>query len=762
MNTADDKVNELKLAQDEYVNQMITNEQQIIRDQKRSIVQSSIDRTLYHRAGDDPCTSGVSMTSSEIRRDHESVPDKNENHPQSSSSVVNDLAKHPDFVWYAAYDWEMRDEVFNDMIYECSNNTPPLNKVSIKLENFDIVFAKVENANGMVYLQQRTCGSWFVKLYLIHKDQLLDLTINKSKAFWPDYSDFSMLSSSLLHNSESVIIDHSLPYGYLLRIGDYDNFSIYTLTNSRIQVLQDIKNQWEPSDFYIKELFKAMTDSFPNFSSDFLLYYINSKKGLKNKLTSKLMTELRQFGTLINETYHYNTNQDHEIESQGAQKLLCDEELEERDNHQVRSDLTKKYTRKVNYGCWPPNVPSFYKEKGIGFVTFVNSSRNNSQVGTTSLKSSGYQHSLVRNKNLESGFKSTLSVNHTSLGNVPELSFTRSDAEVDYFKKYKDEKEEKRQMSDQKQNEKIFIVNRNFQTSIDQTESNLFCNEDLDANLLSQLDKNEYYERNQNFEKWYKSEVSSIMRAEEDFEEFMRWGNKFASDSKNNLLQGAARVSNENSSFTFTKKDEKSPQKDLSRSHTEESKIEQLEIEECSPNELPSVKIPKRFVSSGAGEIFEKHLLDRIHGIEKTKSSRNSTWFPESQSHKASIIRPKLSRDDSKKSPMLKPKKKAYSYKSNFQCGGSDNRSRNPFRTGGYFTTGSKPLSGEKLHQNTRTNDSKMSKGSDGFREIEMFTFAKQSPKINNNKSGYKKSPLKTPTTFKKLNGKEKNSADQK
>jgi hypothetical protein len=53
----------------------------------------------------------------------------------------------------------MRDEVFNDMIYECSNNTPPLNKVSIKLENFDIVFAKVANANGMVYLQQRTCGS---------------------------------------------------------------------------------------------------------------------------------------------------------------------------------------------------------------------------------------------------------------------------------------------------------------------------------------------------------------------------------------------------------------------------------------------------------------------------------------------------------------------------------------------------------------------------------------------------------------------------
>lgn len=119
-------------------------------------MQSSIDRTLYHRAGDDPCTSGVSMTSSEIRRDHDNFSNKSDNFHQSSTSVINILTKHPDFVWYAAYDCEMRDEIFNDMIYECSNTTHPLNKVSIKLENFDIVFAKVENANGMVFLQQRT------------------------------------------------------------------------------------------------------------------------------------------------------------------------------------------------------------------------------------------------------------------------------------------------------------------------------------------------------------------------------------------------------------------------------------------------------------------------------------------------------------------------------------------------------------------------------------------------------------------------------
>lgn len=373
-----------------------------------------------------------------------------------------------------------------------------------------------------------------------------------------------------------------------------------------------------------------------------------------------------------------------------------------------------------------------------------------------SLKSSGYQHSLLKNKNLESGFKPTMSVNHTSLGNIPELSFTRSDAEVEFYNKYKEDEEEKRHISDRKKNEKIFIVNRNLQTPISQEESNLLCNEDLDINLLSHEDRNEYYERNQNFagmihpdlihipsdisqfDKCYKSEASSNMRTEEGFEEFMRWGNKFVSESRNNSPQWTARTVKEPSSFTFTKKDERSPNKEFSRSHTEDSKIEQLEIEECSPNELPSVNLPKRFVSSGAGEIFEKHLLERIPGMEKIKSSRNSTCIPESQSHKASVIRPKFSRDDSKRSPMLKQKKKPYAYKSNFQCGGDDKRSRNPCKTGGYFTTGSKQLSNEKIQRNTKTNESKMSKGSDGFREIEMFTFAKQTPKIIKNKSASK------------------------
>lgn len=62
-------------------------------------------------------------------------------------------------------------------------------------------------------------------------------------------------------------------------------------------------------------------------------------------------------------------------------KLLCEEELDEGDEPQIRSDLTNKYQRKWIY---PPEV------------------RNNSNIGTGSLKSSEYQHSLMKNKNQES------------------------------------------------------------------------------------------------------------------------------------------------------------------------------------------------------------------------------------------------------------------------------------------------------------------------------------------------------------------------
>lgn len=97
-------------------------------------------------------------------------------------------------------------------------------------------------------------------------------------------------------------------------------------------------------------------------------------------------------------------------------KLLCEEEWEDGEAPQVKSDLTNKFKRKWIY---LPEV------------------RNNSNLGEGSFKSSSYQHSLMKNKNLETGFNPTTSGLYTSLGNIQELSFTRTNAEVELYKKFK-------------------------------------------------------------------------------------------------------------------------------------------------------------------------------------------------------------------------------------------------------------------------------------------------------------------------------------
>lgn len=104
----------------------------------------------------------------------------------------------------------------------------------------------------------------------------------------------------------------------------------------------------------------------------------------------------------------------------------------------------------------------------------------------------------------------------------------------------------------------------------------------------------------------------------------MLWGNKFGGESQINSSKKITINLNENSSFTFTKKDDKSPDRGISNTQTEDSKFEELEIQECSPTDFPSINIPRKFASSGAGVVFEKHL-ERMNEVCDNKPSRNST-----------------------------------------------------------------------------------------------------------------------------------------
>ena len=174
------KSNSDELDQNVYWNEASITQPNEIREQKRLILQSSLDRNLYNRSGDDPCTSGVSLCSSDILNNPEEDKNIENNHIDNrTNNTKNYLIKKPTHVWYAAYDCDMKDSAMYTMLDQCENKARPVNKISIKLEDFDVVFANFGQFQSMLYLQRKLWGSWFIKLFLIQKDQLIDIAVRK-------------------------------------------------------------------------------------------------------------------------------------------------------------------------------------------------------------------------------------------------------------------------------------------------------------------------------------------------------------------------------------------------------------------------------------------------------------------------------------------------------------------------------------------------------------------------------------------------------
>ena len=157
-----------------------------------------------------------------------------------------------------------------------------------------------------------------------------------------------------------------------------------------------------------------------------------------------------------------------EFSKEKSKKLFCEEELEDKENMQINSDSTNKYKRKWNLG---------------------GSSRNTSQMGGMSVPNSSYQHSLVKNKVGEGVQQHTNSAHQTSLGDIPELSFTKCDIDLDF----KISKNTNKQSLLTEEDNKIFIVNRDRQTpqNTDGTYAHFLNFIELEINLLSNEELND-------------------------------------------------------------------------------------------------------------------------------------------------------------------------------------------------------------------------------------------------------------------------------
>ena len=93
----------------------------------------------------------------------------------------------------------------------------------------------------------------------------------------------------------------------IFSLGKYDNLPIYGISNKeksyingRPSMQPSFLKHMGPNNMDIEHLsniFKGLTESFPQFSVDYLLFYLYSKPGINQKLTVEELTTVRIQGS---------------------------------------------------------------------------------------------------------------------------------------------------------------------------------------------------------------------------------------------------------------------------------------------------------------------------------------------------------------------------------------------------------------------------------------------------------------------------------
>lgn len=85
----------------------------------------------------------------------------------------------PNFIWIASYDELLSTQFLIQIIKKCKNTNLPIEWISIHLNNFKLIFNKVNKTQEIrPFLVENKSSVSFVKLYLVNKDQILDILSN--------------------------------------------------------------------------------------------------------------------------------------------------------------------------------------------------------------------------------------------------------------------------------------------------------------------------------------------------------------------------------------------------------------------------------------------------------------------------------------------------------------------------------------------------------------------------------------------------------
>ena len=189
------------------------------------------------------------------------------------------------YIWFGVYNELILNENISKLLEKCNDKSLPKESASIHLNKFSIAFNK-----NKIFIKNKENSSIFIRLYLITKNQLIDILKNEYKCNDKIDNESENIFKLEKINDEIILEPYQTEinfYNTIKNVGVFNKINIYSITTKNNNI--DIQ---APDKEYLNQIYIGLKKAFYLYSDYLIMYYLYLTQEIKTTYSLKKLTEI--------------------------------------------------------------------------------------------------------------------------------------------------------------------------------------------------------------------------------------------------------------------------------------------------------------------------------------------------------------------------------------------------------------------------------------------------------------------------------------
>ena len=212
--------------------------------------------------------------------------EKKDQSTSSSKDKTSEISiENGKYIWFGVYNELLLNENISKLLEKCNDKSLPKESASIHLNKFSISFNK-----NKIFIKFKENSSIFIKLYLITKNQLIDILKIEYKCNDKIDNEFDNIFKLKNVNDEIILEPYQTEnnfYNAIKNIGTFNKINIYAITTKNNNI--DIQ---PPDKEYLNQIYNGLKNAFYLYSDYLIMYYLYLIHEIKTTYSLKKLTEI--------------------------------------------------------------------------------------------------------------------------------------------------------------------------------------------------------------------------------------------------------------------------------------------------------------------------------------------------------------------------------------------------------------------------------------------------------------------------------------